>query len=208
MDDRSADRAAPLIARQTVVDPLAVRPICANGSIALNRWSRLNSNRLPENRLVPDFVTALTDAPECMPFCAVRPLVATRNSCSASGNGQRQVRVVLRIVVHGAVEQVRDAERQSARDRDVHAAGEAAAVRAARVHGRAGQHEQARHLASLQRQLHDPLALDDLADAGALHVDERRCGFDRDRLLRGRRVRATTLMVGVAATCSTMPVCT
>ena len=33
--------------------------------------------------LVPDLVTAFTDAPECMPLCADRPLVATRNSCSA-----------------------------------------------------------------------------------------------------------------------------
>jgi len=30
--------------------------------------------------LVPDFVTAFTDAPECTPFDADKPLVATRNS--------------------------------------------------------------------------------------------------------------------------------
>jgi hypothetical protein len=47
----------------------------------------LNSNALPWKLFVPDLVTALTDAPECMPFCAERPLVATLNSCSASGNG-------------------------------------------------------------------------------------------------------------------------
>ena len=46
-----------------------------------------NSNALPLNVLVPDFVTAFTDADACMPFCAESPLVATRNSCSASGNG-------------------------------------------------------------------------------------------------------------------------
>ncbi len=61
--------------------------MAANRLIELNRWSRRNSNAFPEKRLVPDFVTALTDAPECTPFCAERPLVATQNSCSASGNG-------------------------------------------------------------------------------------------------------------------------
>ena len=47
----------------------------------------MNSKPFPENRLVPDFVTALTAAPDLTPFCAVSPLVATRNSWSASGNG-------------------------------------------------------------------------------------------------------------------------
>ena len=58
-----------------------------NGLVALKRRSRTNSNALPENRFVPDLVTALTAAPECTPFCALNPLVATLNSCSASGNG-------------------------------------------------------------------------------------------------------------------------
>ena len=62
-------------------------PIAANGLGALNRRWRRNSNALPENRLVPDLVTALTDAADLKPFWAERPLVATRNSWSASGNG-------------------------------------------------------------------------------------------------------------------------
>jgi hypothetical protein len=37
--------------------------------------------------LVPDLVTAFTEAAECMPFCAAWPLVLTLNSCSASGKG-------------------------------------------------------------------------------------------------------------------------
>ena len=61
--------------------------MAANRLIALNRLSRRNSNALPWNTLVPDFVTAFTEAPAFTPFCAVRPLVATWNSCSASGNG-------------------------------------------------------------------------------------------------------------------------
>jgi hypothetical protein len=36
---------------------------------------------------VPDLVTAFTDAAECIPLAAACPLVATLNSCSASGNG-------------------------------------------------------------------------------------------------------------------------
>ena len=40
-----------------------------------------------QKRFVPDLVTALTDAPECMPFCGRQTAVATLNSCSASGNG-------------------------------------------------------------------------------------------------------------------------
>jgi hypothetical protein len=39
-----------------------------------------NSKAFPENRLVPDLVTALTAAADLKPFCAERPLVATRNS--------------------------------------------------------------------------------------------------------------------------------
>src|SRR5262245_58133880 len=38
--------------------------------------------------LVPDFVTELTVAPECIPCSAFIALVSTRNSCSASGNGR------------------------------------------------------------------------------------------------------------------------
>jgi hypothetical protein len=61
--------------------------MAANGSFALKRRSRKNSNALPCSALVPDLVTALTEAPEWTPFCAERPLVATLNSWSASGNG-------------------------------------------------------------------------------------------------------------------------
>ena len=86
-DNRPAQRPAELVAPQPIILPLAVRPHRANGLVALNRLSRRNSNTFPEKRLVPDFVTALTEAPECIPFWADRPLVATLNSCSASGKG-------------------------------------------------------------------------------------------------------------------------
>ncbi len=69
-------------------------PTLANAFLALNRLSRRNSKALPWSVLVPDFVTALTEAPACIPFCAERPLVATLNSCSASGNGSGRFRLV------------------------------------------------------------------------------------------------------------------
>ena len=100
------------------------------------------------------------------------------------GERERHVQVVVGIVVHGAVKDVRDAGAQPAGHRDRHRIGSAAlAADLARVHGGARQDDQVRDLAPLQRQLHDPLVLDHLRDAGALHVDERRRGFDRDGLL-------------------------
>jgi hypothetical protein len=61
--------------------------------LALNRWFRQNSKRSPWNRFVPDLVTALTEAPECMPLLALVELVSTRNSCMASGNGNGRFRL-------------------------------------------------------------------------------------------------------------------
>ena len=55
--------------------------------------------------------------------------------------------------------------------------------RRAGLHGRAGDHDQVGDLAALERQLDDPLVLDDVADAGAAHIDDRRGRLDRDRLL-------------------------
>jgi hypothetical protein len=49
--------------------------------------------RVADHVFVPDLVTAFTVAPECVPFSAERPLVATRNSCSASGKGNGRFRL-------------------------------------------------------------------------------------------------------------------
>ena len=68
-------------------------PVAANGLFALKRRSRRNSNTFPWKVLVPDLVTAFTDAPECMPACGESALVSTRNSCSASGNGSGRFRL-------------------------------------------------------------------------------------------------------------------
>jgi hypothetical protein len=56
----------------------------------------------------------------------------------------------------------------------VDAAREAAAVGTAGVHGGADDHEQAGDVPPLQRKLDDAVALDHFADAGALHVNQRR----------------------------------
>ena len=98
------------------------------------------------------------------------------------GEGQRQVGVVLRVIVHGAVEQVGHAEGQAAGDGHVDAAAEAAAVRAAGVDGgarpaRAGCVTSP----SLERQLEDAFVFNHLADAGAADVHQRRRGFNRHR---------------------------
>src|SRR5215216_5267105 len=68
-------------------------PTRANGLVALKRWLRQNSKPPPWNRLVPDLVTPLTDAPECTPVDAPSAPVSTRNSCSASGNGSGRLRL-------------------------------------------------------------------------------------------------------------------
>ena len=46
------------------------------------------SNRSPRTTLLPDLVTALTDAPGRTPLDASCVLVVIRNSWSASGNGR------------------------------------------------------------------------------------------------------------------------
>ena len=97
----------------------------AKTCLALNRLSRRNSNSVPWTTFVPDFVTAFTVAPEWTPFSAESPLVATRNSCNASGNGSGMPRLSYGVVVRGAIEQVRHAERKASgharKDRARHA---------------------------------------------------------------------------------------
>jgi len=81
------------------------------------------------------------------------------------------------------IEQVCHAERQPAGDCDIDTASEAAAVRTACIHRRARQYEEAGDVPSLERKLHDALASDHFADAGALDVDERRLRFNGDGFL-------------------------
>ena len=54
---------------------------------AFSFWFRRNSQALPCNWLVPDFVTTLNTAPALRPYSAVKLFVSTFTSCSASGGG-------------------------------------------------------------------------------------------------------------------------
>ena len=98
------------------------------------------------------------------------------------GKRQRETGSVLGVVVQRAVQQIRHTERQPAGDGDVHATLEAAVVRPSHVDRGARLEDQVGDLASLQRQLDNALLLDDLADACALRVHERRRRLDGNRL--------------------------
>jgi hypothetical protein len=87
--------------------------------------------------------------------------------------------------VDRAIEQVGHAERLAAGDRVADAARRALAA-AARcrldAHDRASDLDQIGGVASVQRQLFDALVLDDLPDAGAARLDQRRRGLHRHGL--------------------------
>ncbi len=178
-DHRSAGRPAVLIARQAIVHTLAV-------DHAGERIRRVETAVAVELEQVAREPVGPGPGDRVDRRARVHPVLRGETGrgdpelLQRIGEGQRQVRVVLRIVVHGAVEQVGDAEGQSAGHGHIHGAPEAAAVRAARIHGRADHHEQARHLPPLQRHLQDPFVFNDLADAGAPHVHERGRRFDGD----------------------------
>jgi hypothetical protein len=122
------------------------------------------------------------------------------------GKRKRHAARVLDVVVKRAVQHVHDTEIEPARDGDVHPTLEAAAVRASRLNRRARERDEVGDLAPLKRQLDDPLLLHDLANAGASHVDDGRGRFDGYRFLEVADARAV-LIVGLAATCRTRPVC-
>ena len=97
--------------------------------------------------------------------------------------GERQVQVVLRIVVHGSVEKERHAEGLPAGDRVGDPASHAPGVRFARPDGCSGNGDEIGRVAPVERQRQDFLGPDHLAHARALHVHERRGPFNGDRLL-------------------------
>ena len=156
--------------------------------------------RVPLNVLVPDFVTAFTDADACMPFCG-ESARGDAEFLQRVGERHRQVHVALRAVVRRPVEQVADADGQAAGDRDGHASGKVPAADDSGLHHRTGQHDQISHLPALQRQLEDPLVVHDVADAGAPDIDERR-SRSTETVSSRLPTAITTLMAGVAATCS------
>ena len=89
----------------------------------------------------------------------------------------RQVRVVLRVVVRGAVEAVCHTERETTSNGNADPTLHAAAVGRAGLNRRSRQYDEVGHLPPLKRKFHDPLVLDDVTDAGAAHVDDGRRGL-------------------------------
>ena len=85
--DRPAQRPAELVPVETVVQPLAVRSHRGERGLGVEAAVAEELERVAVEAVGAGLHTALTDADECIPLSADRPLVATRNSCSASGKG-------------------------------------------------------------------------------------------------------------------------
>ena len=96
------------------------------------------------------------------------------------GEREWQIGVLLGVVVRCAVERIADAGRQAARDRDIHFAREASGADGSRLDRGADLQHEIHGIAPVQRQFEDARVLDDVADAGALDVHERRRGVHRD----------------------------
>ena len=97
---------------------------------------------------------------------------------------KRQVRVVVEIAVHRAVERVGNAGAQTTRDRNRHAVVAIEVLQhLACVDGGTGEHDQVGHVAPLQRQLDDLGLLDHVTDTGCADVDQWRRALDGDGLL-------------------------
>ena len=105
------------------------------------------------------------------------------------GERQRQVGVVVRIVVRRAVEQICHARRLSPGDRDqlpaLHAATRRDARRAVRLYGRSRERDQIYGIPAVERQRENALVFHHLSETGVARLDERRRRLHRDRLLNG-----------------------
>ena len=180
--DRPADRAAELVAPQPVADAFAV------GAANRKRVRRVEPVVAQElERVAVEHVGSRLGHGvhrRARVHAVLRRQAARRHAelLHRIRERQRQAAGVLRVVVHGAVEDVGDAGVHAARDRDADTALKILRVGPAGDEGGARQHDEVGHLASLERQRHDPLLLDDRADAGAPHVDDGRRGFDRHGL--------------------------
>ena len=85
--------------------------------------------------------------------------------------------------MHGAVQQVRDAECLTAGNRDTAARCHAAAARRACVGGGAAKRDERCGIAAFEWQRLDPLVFDDLPDRGISRFDQRRLSLDRQCLI-------------------------
>ena len=96
------------------------------------------------------------------------------------GEREWKVGVLLGVVVRCAVERIADAGRQAARDRDIDFARETPRADGSGLDRGADAENEVHGIAPVQRQFEDARVLDDVTDAGALDVHERRSGVHRD----------------------------
>ena len=177
-DDRTAQRPAKLTALEAVILALAVGTDAGKGTLRVEMAIPEELEPVPGAAVRARLGDRIDTCPRVHAVLGGQPAGRDPEFLQRVRERQRQVGVGLRVVVRRAVEHVGDAKRQAAGDRDRHAAWNAA-LRDAGLDGSASQNKEVRDLASLQRQLHDPLVLDDRADARAAHVHERGRGVDR-----------------------------
>ncbi len=182
--DRPAERAAELVADQAIVLALAGRGIDRGKRIL--RIESLVAHELEGIAVQvvrPGLRHGIDRRARVHAVLRAQPAGRDAEFLQRVGKRHRQVGVVVDVVVHGAVQRVGDAEVQAPGHGDVDAAGHGPVRRGAGLHGRAREHDQVGDLAPLQRQFHDALVFNYVADAGAANVDNRRRGLNRDRLL-------------------------
>ena len=113
--DRPAEHAAGLIPLQAVVQALAVGTDGRKtGLVALNRLSRRNSKSVPCSTIGARLRHRVHRAARVHAVLGGEPARRDAEFLQRIGKRQRHVQVVVRVVVHRAVEQVRHAEWQAA----------------------------------------------------------------------------------------------
>src|SRR5262249_42867875 len=115
--------------------------------------------------------------------------IASRNSAGLHleflhriGKGQRQIQVVMQIVVIGAIQQISDAASGAAGDRDGLRRIIAIPVETGGRDRRSNREDQVRQIAAVQWKFQNALVVDDLADAGAARFHHRDIRLDLDSL--------------------------
>ena len=204
---RAAERAAKLVATEAVVRALAGRRV--DGVEAVGRVEPVIADELEEvavERVGARLGHRVDRGAGVHAVAGRRGARFELELLQRVGEGQRQVQVVVRVVVGGAVEHVGDAKALTAGDGNrapaLHAA--AGGVERRLRHRRARQRDQVHRVAAVERQRLDALVLDHLADARAARFDQRRGGLHGHRLGDlAERERDVDLGVGVdrAARC-------
>ena len=179
--DRAADRAAELVAVQPVAELLAVRSDRSEYARRVEAAVAQELERVPVQVVGARLHDRIHRRRRVHAVLRRQPAGRDAELLQRIRERERQVHVVIGVVVHRAVERVLDAVAQSARDGNGDAAGVAQGRERPLIDRRAGQHDQVGDLAPLQRELHQALLLDDFADPRAAHVHERRGRLDRHR---------------------------